>query len=202
MTQVIEVKEHPPEMSAAGRNAYYHSCGLTEQQRHFAACRHTIMAVERGDENILNDEICVKAIKHGNCPAQKMHQQELDAGKALYFEERIRPEPIYAEGEESSYKANKNSDSYKRGWNQVKGNKAKPYKVPVLKPVEKPKASVSKPKEKSIFDDTSMADVVNAAVSEEISSKEVESNEPAKPQARRLTMAERAKMMRESKGKK
>lgn len=74
---------HPPEASRSGVNQYYHHCKAVKVSRHYGVCLFTIEAYERGQE--LKETACVKALTKGTCPAMKMRQEELKAGKALYY---------------------------------------------------------------------------------------------------------------------
>ncbi len=183
--EVIEVL--PPEASSWGKNAFYHSCSVIEQKRSFAACMHTIGAVEKGNEHYLNEESCLRAIKNGSCEAMAMRAEEVAAGKALYYQERVRPKAVVIANNDDlmvSKNVDRSSDSYQRGWNQAGGRPK--HKVNVRK-IAPPKAK-PEPKTTATTTQDAMAQVISEMAQEE------QSKAPAK-----MTMAERVRLMRESK---
>lgn len=79
-----------PEVSADGRrNAYYIHCEVAGQYRPYAACLNLCNERKGGRlEPIYAD--CSVAIGKKRCPALTMRANEKEAGKALYFVERVR----------------------------------------------------------------------------------------------------------------
>lgn len=106
------------EKSAGGINRYCHYCNVNCKQTLYSICLHTIDYVNRGGTT--NFDRCEQAIKTNHCPAQAMREQELNAGKALYFSEWVvtQPEPE-APAPIELPKIDKSSDAYQRGWNAV-----------------------------------------------------------------------------------
>lgn len=76
-------QEHPVDMSLKGHNSFYHTCNLLEKRQSYAVCLNAVEATHRGVKNV-----CEKFITCGTCPAMKMRNVELDAGRALYFNDR------------------------------------------------------------------------------------------------------------------
>ena len=75
------------EMSMGGKNAYYHHCNHYQGRTNYAACLHTINAVQGGRTSLRNS--CVNAIQCAGCPAMKMRERERQEGRALFFIDRL-----------------------------------------------------------------------------------------------------------------
>ena len=73
------------------RNAFTHACKHTQQSRHYASCLHIASPDSKKSEHfktLYSD--CITAVDKGLCPAVDMRNKEIEAGKALYFKERVR----------------------------------------------------------------------------------------------------------------
>lgn len=102
-------------MSKGGQNRFYMWCSEFEQKRAYGSCLCVKDGYDAGRLTASDpNNTCAASMSKGNCVAVKMREEELEAGKALYFTES-RPKSevtfrdINAEG----------SESYQRGWNQV-----------------------------------------------------------------------------------
>ena len=93
MKKVIEIKPieiRPIEDSANGKtNAFSHCCMLVGHFRSYATCLHLIKERESGRLDVLYSD-CSASIGKKSCPAISMRQEEVAAGHALYFQERIK----------------------------------------------------------------------------------------------------------------
>lgn len=111
----------PLRVSMGGDNAYYFWCELHEGQRAYGVCLSLMKAYKDG--NLVADsadiyDSCAAAFKRSKCPAMKMRKEEVTAGHALFFKQRIKRGASFSEAGESKA-VDKSSESYKRGWNQV-----------------------------------------------------------------------------------
>ena len=80
----------PVEASEDGkRNAYAHCCPVVGHFRHYAVCLHLNKQRKDGRLEVLYAD-CSAAIGKKRCPATDMRKEELEAGKAIYFVERIK----------------------------------------------------------------------------------------------------------------
>ncbi len=83
----------PVAASADGqRNAFIHSCDVLKQRRHYAVCLHLCDERKKGRLDIVYSD-CSSLIGKKTCPALKMRKEEMDAGHAIYFEERRKIVP-------------------------------------------------------------------------------------------------------------
>ena len=82
-----DVVKKPEESGNPRKNAYIHHCEVVEQRMYYAVCLNRI---EKTDRNALSGdhERCMRAMRRGECPALKMHLEEIDAGKAIYVIDR------------------------------------------------------------------------------------------------------------------
>lgn len=79
-----------PELSEDGkRNAYNHHCEVVGHMRSYAVCLHLCKSRKEGRLSAIYAD-CSVAIGKKRCPALSMHAEEKEAGRALYFIERIR----------------------------------------------------------------------------------------------------------------
>ena len=78
--------------SADGRrNAYSSRCGVVEQVMNYAACQWRQGVLGQSDIRTPADwSACAQARSFGTCPALRMREEEVLAGKAIYFVERAR----------------------------------------------------------------------------------------------------------------
>lgn len=84
------VTEFPIEFSADGkRNAFSHNCDIVGHSKNFAVCQHLIKERSSGRLEVLYAD-CSVAIGKKRCPAIAMMAKEKEAGKAIYFIERIK----------------------------------------------------------------------------------------------------------------
>lgn len=100
--------------SIGGKNRYTFWCPAMEQRRFYGSCLCLKASYEAG--RIRPDDPfcdCARAMESGNCVALRMREEEMAAGRALYYQDPdSRPGPTLKEGEE-------NIASYRRGWEQV-----------------------------------------------------------------------------------
>lgn len=76
------------DLSADGkRNAYALHCDKTGQRRNYAVCLHLCAERKKGRLSVTYSD-CSASIGKKECPALKMRKQEIEAGHAIYFEER------------------------------------------------------------------------------------------------------------------
>ena len=86
------ISESPPyavEASGWGKNSFYHSCDHVGHSKNFSVCRNIMMLHAKGKTPIAGYEPCFAAVEKGKCPAIKMHKEEIDAGRALYYHPRL-----------------------------------------------------------------------------------------------------------------
>lgn len=77
-----------PEQSFTGDNAYHFDCAVVEHRPTYFVCLHKMKRMtEKGDLPEFY-AMCEKAIAGKRCVAVQMRDEELLAGKALYFEAR------------------------------------------------------------------------------------------------------------------
>lgn len=112
-------ENYPLDHSKRGDNAHYLYCDTYAGRPGYATCLNVIDKEQRGN-NRLRPE-CGRAMSNGECPAFAMRKQEEAAGHALYYVPRSTTvavdRPMVAP--RSTRAVDKNSDSYKRGWNKV-----------------------------------------------------------------------------------
>lgn len=86
------ISELPPyavEASGWGKNSFYHTCDHVGHNKNFSVCRNIMMLHAKGKKPIAGYEQCFAAVAKGKCPAIKMHQEEIDVGRALYYHPRL-----------------------------------------------------------------------------------------------------------------
>ena len=116
-------------------------CDEYQQRRFYRTCMCLKDAYDAGRLN--PDEAgqeCAQSMRRGNCNAYKMREEELAAGKSLYFTDAVIIEA-------SNSNVDKGSEGYQRGWAQVGASLGKGDKI--AKNVERrfapsPKTSVEK----------------------------------------------------------
>jgi len=129
-------KTYPVTASEGGDNTAFVRCRIYNASRHYAVCLRIINRKESGDA--LNWEVdCNRAIACGECPAVPMRDEELQAGRALYY----TPRDTSHLGKTTIF-----DKSYQRGWGSLdKIKRNQPKEAPVAKsaPKRKPKSSGS-----------------------------------------------------------
>ena len=81
-----DVEEYPVEFSAGGINAYAIPCEIMSFRPGYCVCVNKLDAYKRGRRDFLPE--CVTAIGNGTCDAIAMRNEEIKAGKAIYFVHR------------------------------------------------------------------------------------------------------------------
>jgi glutaredoxin 2 len=181
MNEVNEAKEDIPVVdSMRGDNTHYIGCDVRGARQNYAVCLHRNKAFE---EDRLDSKSCVdcqRAIVGKYCPALALRKEEEAAGKALYYVPRIPVKAVTTSTDSSLLRSNvdKNSESYKRGYQIPSGKIAKPSAKTVTRPRSNGKAYEQsqaksahvKPVVKqdkfteAMKNTSSMADVINADV--------------------------------------
>ena len=138
----------------SGRNRHKIFCEMVSSYRHYGVCAHLIGAYDAGrlvPEDVQGD--CANAMKHGNCKAVAMRNEEIEAGHAIYYKSpRIRENPL----DDDTKPVDTNSESYKRGWNAVSGGQKK-------RPV-KPRGEASLKHDRVTVDAGDYAAAINTAM--------------------------------------
>lgn len=166
-----------PRDSAKGENKHIHWCEPMEQKRFYSTCAHLVDAYNakslRPEGDSIHDD-CAYAMERGRCPAVAMRKAEHEKGEAIYFK------PSNAQFIASD-KVDKNSISYKRGWNQVKGTKTQDFEIPIptgrdAKPgtVNKSTSKTAPPKPEAEFAQPDYADLVTKMANEDAGVKKGE----------------------------
>jgi len=167
----------PVEMSMSGRNSHYFFCHRRQQQVSYAVCLHTVKAIEDDRKSGHTFDDCQRAYCHNDCEAKVMKAQEISAGHALFYKERVTPVAVKAkssaaDGAVSSGKYDMSNPSYARGW-AIGGREGYSTDKPVPKRQSpKPTRNIG-PIKKSGFVEEGMADVVNVLMKEHEESKSV-----------------------------
>lgn len=166
MTEQVQV--YPVDASVGGKNAFYHWCNEMEQSRNYGVCAHLLNAFKEGRLKAEVEERgdCAYAMARGRCPAIAMREQELEAGKALYY----KPRTNYKEPVQSA--SLKDTEGYQRGWDRVGISlRSSSQESPLAKPirtVERVKKETPRP-QKRVSAEVGAADyssLVNEIVSE------------------------------------
>lgn len=90
-------EKQPIGASADGkRNAFYVACDVMKHARPYAVCLNLCSNRKDGRLSAVYSE-CSAAIGKKECPALKMRKEEIDAGYAIYFRERIKTEAGFVE---------------------------------------------------------------------------------------------------------
>ena len=85
----VIVSDKDPEWSLSStENRYYHGCRVTQRREPYVVCQHVISAAKEGRLKKEDYTDCQRAITHSNCQAVYMRKAELEADKALYFQQR------------------------------------------------------------------------------------------------------------------
>ncbi len=159
----------PVDASRSGKNTVYHHCGQLERRSSYAVCLFTLQQFERG--KLRADSECHQPLSKGLCSALALRAREVEAGRALFFKERVIP--VVVQDEEPvqiiTGPTKPESESYMRGWNAAGrlfgGSKpaAKPSPSPAPKPVVKTASE-------RLFGvkESSLADAVSSAAHEAV----------------------------------
>lgn len=114
--------EFPLELSLTSENAQRVRCSVVHRVTFYGTCGLFAQAAIKGGSIKGNvDDKCHRAWKLGTCPAMKMRQEEMTAGKSIYFKhvEEIYA-PLKADGDvfdAEGYAVPRSDDpSYQRGW--------------------------------------------------------------------------------------
>jgi hypothetical protein len=80
----------PITASASGReNGFLHHCKVVEETMFYASCLGRLAVLQDATQRTPKDWTeCARACQHGICPAQRMREEELLKGKAIYFSPR------------------------------------------------------------------------------------------------------------------
>ena len=189
--EVVTTEILPPEASRSGTNTCYCHCQALNKRSNYGVCLFTLEAFEQG--RLREDSDCYSVASRGDCAARRYRQQERDAGRALFYKKREIPIAIVPTEERST--ADRNSDSFKRGW-------ARPVAPVTSKPVLAEVKPVPR-KKPSLEINGSMAEAVNEAMKQELAKpKEVIAAPVAKTavtpipvkSSKPLSLLERARM--------
>lgn len=164
----------PIEASQSGKNAYYHFCHIRGGQQSYAVCLHILKAIDEQRISKGQFEDCQRACTRDDCDARRMRAEEIKAGHALYYKQRLVFEPVTDRPEvdqsnRSSGKYDLTNPSYARGWASVGralGKESTGKNIqhkPAFKNPPKPSAP---PKPKDHFVQEGLADLVNVLASE------------------------------------
>lgn len=89
--QVEDKASYSVEASLQGTNAYYlEYCNMGGHRPAYAACLSRINAVKNGANLGMNCTECSSAINIRSCPAIALREEELEAGRALYYVNRAK----------------------------------------------------------------------------------------------------------------
>lgn len=81
-------------LSANGKlNAHYHHCPVVQRSTGYANCLHLIESSKNHKLSIMYSS-CEEAIRSNGCQAMLMREQEIKAGKAIFFKQRERIEEL------------------------------------------------------------------------------------------------------------
>jgi hypothetical protein len=89
--QIEDTASYPVGASLLGTNAYYlEYCGMGGHRPAYAACLNRVSAVKNGASLGANCTECSSAINVRSCPAIALREEELEAGRALYYINRAK----------------------------------------------------------------------------------------------------------------
>lgn len=187
--EIVTTETLPPEASMAGNNTVYCHCQALNKRSNYGVCLFTLKAHE--EARLSTDGECHSVIGSGNCEARRYRQKERDAGKALFYKKREIPiVNVNERPEQGSFSgADRNSQSFKRGWDRAGSKQA------VTKEASKPKASATP----TLNIIGTLTDAVNAAMKSEAATVKPVVSEP-KPEVNKLStnkpksLLERARM--------
>lgn len=181
--QQREIIEHendlPPEASRSGKNSIYIGCSVRQARQNYGVC---LFIVQAYDEDRLNQSMkdCARAMTGNYCEARQMQQEEKAAGKSLYFKERQIKVTVIDDNAKPVKSIDKNSTSYKRGFN---ANTSK------SKSVSASKAKVTVSKSVSDFEKglNSERQGALAAINDSVQTETVVEQKTTKPSTTRAT---------------
>ncbi|MCG5512880.1 hypothetical protein [Ectothiorhodospira shaposhnikovii] len=140
------------DQSVGNGNVHIHWCDALNQRRFYGSCLVTLEAWKKGEVSTDAEKDvrcdCAGAMNRNNCSAMKLRQEELTAGKAIYFKPLKRLEGMPA----LSMTVDRTSPGFIRGWNAagsdkslnltVPGQKTNSDEVFARKPVPRPEPKV------------------------------------------------------------
>ncbi|MGU5794286.1 hypothetical protein ACV1DW_15755 [Aeromonas hydrophila] len=158
----------PVDASRSGKNTVYHHCGQLERRAAYGVCLFTLECFDKG--KLRTDSDCYQPISSGSCSAMALKAREIEAGRALFFKERVIP--VVAQTEEPAVTitgpTKPESESYMRGWDaagRLVGDR--PARKPSLAPRPTPKPAVKTASERMFgVKESSLADAVSTAATE------------------------------------
>ena len=81
--------DYPAEQSESGSNAYAMMCDHVGYRSGYCVCLNKIKAYKVDKSRLSPYPVCEKAIRSTMCPALDMQRQEVSAGKAMFFLDRL-----------------------------------------------------------------------------------------------------------------
>lgn len=97
--QFVDEEIYPAAASAGAWNAFYMSnCDVVGHRPAYCICVNKIQAMER-DGKLPTGMSCEREIRHRECPALEMREQEVLADKAIYFVNRNKLQEFNRERE-------------------------------------------------------------------------------------------------------
>lgn len=91
LVQLQDTERYPIHSSTLGTNAYYLDfCNFGGHRPSYAACLSRIGLFHANEEIGVNCAECSVAISRRSCPALAMREEELEAGRALYYINRAK----------------------------------------------------------------------------------------------------------------
>lgn len=159
----------PVNASRSGKNTVYHHCGQLERRASYGVCLFTLECFDNG--KLRSDSDCYQPISSGSCSAIALKAREIEAGRALFFKERVIP--VVVQDEEPvqviTGPTKPESESYMRGWNaagRLFGGSRSPAK-PSLAPPPKPAPKTASERLFGVKE-SSLADAVSNAAHEAV----------------------------------
>lgn len=161
----------PVDASRSGKNTVYHHCGQLERRASYAVCLFTLERFEKG--KLRADSDCFQPLEKGLCSALALRAQEVEAGRALFFKERLIPVVVQEDqpAREITGPTKPESESYMRGWNAAGrlfgGSKPSPSHKPAVKTAPKPAVKTASERLFGVKE-SSLADAVSSAAHEAV----------------------------------
>ena len=81
--------DYPPEQSMSGNNSYAMMCEHIGYRTGYCVCLHKINAFSIDKTRLNPYPACEKAIRSTACPAISMKKEEAEAGKTLFYVDRL-----------------------------------------------------------------------------------------------------------------
>ena len=175
---------YPVDASMSGKNTFYLYCDQRGCKQNYGVCRFFIEKKKSGKLPANSFSDCSAAYDKNLCPAKVLHQEEIDAGRALYYAPRAEPVKIVTDKVvvEKKTSIDRNSASYKRGWSRLDGipSKSKAEKKPE---VAKPPAEPDKTDFERLVSDLSKEDKIKREGPKPLAVKAEKSEKPVKEEA-------------------